>query len=274
MRLVPLSVRRGVREPLTFVPGVPAHLKVQLIEWIEPFFLTRDFMGVNPRTENIDGAITLLQWPIAKRDELARLNALFDYMVADDDRFLDAIDLTLKAASERARDTLDDLLEQGMSTYRVTVTEPYQLEDRLTATARDAITDAASPRDAAADHIADAWRSAYGRKRDATAAWNSAVKAVEVLLHPIVVPRNAKATLGSMAAVLRNKPEDWRFAIAANDNDTTARPFLRALELVGYEPGRHGTDPDRATLMQARVVVLQSVTIVEWLRSGALTRAS
>lgn len=190
----------------------------------------------------------------------------------DDDLFLDVLDVLCIVASDSRLRELDGLLDNGMSMYRVRLTEPNGLEERLSDEARAAISNATSGRDRASDELASAWAAAFGRRRDATAAWNSAVKAVEHLLHPIVEPNNAKATLGSMVAALRNKPEKWRFEIAAKNDDTTARPFLQALELIGYEPGRHGTDPRLATIEQARVVVLQAVTIVEWLRSGALSR--
>jgi len=113
---------------------------------------------------------------------------------------------------------------------------------------------------------------AFGRQAEAGAAWHAAVKAVECLLQPIIEPKNQRATLGTMVKALRAKPETWSFAIASADGDLTATPFLGALEIVGYEPGRHGTDPSRATIKQARVVVLQAVAVVEWLRAGALER--
>jgi len=268
---VPLSVRRGVQKPFEFVGGVPDHIKVQLVEWIEPFLYQQRF-PTGPLTANLDALIAHLQWPIVQRDEDRRFEALMQYMTSDDDRFLDAIDLVCAAATPESLSELDGILDQGMSLYRVRFTDPPGLDERVTEEARAAVFAAASGKDAASQHIADAWAKAYGRDRNATASWNSAVKAIEHLLHPIVEPRNVKATLGSMAAALRARPEGWRFAISARDGDSSARPFLQALELIGYEPGRHGTDPARATIEEARVVVLQAVTIVEWLRSGALER--
>jgi hypothetical protein len=242
---------------------------MQLSEWIESF-LYDEFDG--PRRANIDAVITHLQWPIAVRNEGQRFDAVMQLAHSDDDRFLDLIDLLCVAASESQREALDRLLDRGMSVYRVSAAKPFRLEERVTEEARAALADAVSHPDPAAEHLARAWSLVFGRDRDPGAAWNAVVKAVEFLLHPIVEPKNDKATLGSMAMALRNKPESWRFAIAAKDGDTTARPFLQALELIGYEPGRHGTDPARATLGQARVVVLQALTIIEWLRAGALVR--
>lgn len=272
-RFVPLSVRRGRRTPFEFVDGIPDHIKVQVAEWVEPFFLSDDIFG-GPRTEAIDTVITALQWPIVQREPSVRLHELTKYAYSDEERLLDLLDLLCAVGSPQSRDALDRILDDGMSIYRVSAAAPFALEERVTEEARAALAAAVNHSDRAAEHLAQAWASAYGRGRDATAAWNSAVKAIEHLLHPIVEPKNAKATLGSMVAALRNRPEGWKFEIAAKGDDRSARPFLQALELIGYEPGRHGTDPNRATIEQARVVVLQAVTIVEWLRAGALVRVA
>ncbi|WP_264032160.1 hypothetical protein [Cellulosimicrobium sp. SH8] len=271
MAWTPLSVRRGRRAPFELVDGVPDYLKVPLLEWVESLLIDLTF-GV--REELLNQLLIKLQIPVAQRDAPRRYEALVGMIVRDDDLFLDVLDaLCIVAADSRLRE-LDGLLDNGMSMYRVRRTEPNGLEERLGDEVRTAVSSATSKRDRASDELAAAWAAAFGRHRDATAAWNSAVKAVEHLMHSIVEPNNTKATLGSMVAALRNKPEKWRFEIAAKNDDTTARPFLQALELIGYEPGRHGTDPKRATIEQARIVVLQAVTIVEWLRAGALTRAS
>ena len=270
-RFVPLSVRRGRRAPFEFVDGIPDHIRAKLEEWVEGFFDFGHYAG-GLAVDNIDAAITALQLPVVERAPADRFSELMDLASSDDERFLDLLDFVCVASSQQRRDALDRILDGGMSIYRVSAGAPFALEERVTEEARAALAGAVDHTDLAAEHLTQAWASAYGRDRDATAAWNSAVKAIEHLLHPIVEPKNAKATLGSMVSALRNRPEGWSFEIAARHGDRTARPFLQALELIGYEPGRHGTDPSRATIEQARVVVLQAVTIVEWLRAGALVR--
>ena len=91
-RFVPLSVRRGRRAPFEFVDGIPDHIKVQLAEWVEPFFLSDDIFG-GPRTEAIDAAIAALQWPIVQRDPSVRLHELTKYAYSDAERLLDLLDL-------------------------------------------------------------------------------------------------------------------------------------------------------------------------------------
>lgn len=269
MAFRPLSVRRGIREPFDFHAGIPPHIKIQLEAWVQSFLYT-NYSGVVERT--LDEVITLLQWPIAVADPLQRLRAVVQRIDRDDDAFLDLLDLLCGAASTDRLRALDLILDMGMSEWRVRFGAPQGLEERLTEEARTAYRTAVSVGDPATEHIAEAWVKAFGRQAEAGAAWHAAVKAVECLLQPIVEPKNQRATLGTMVKALRAKPDKWRFAIATADGDLTATPFLGALEIVGYEPGRHGTDPNRATIEQARVVVLQTVAVVEWLRAGALER--
>lgn len=270
MAFKPFSVRRGLREPFELVDGIPPHIVVPLVEWFDKQVVD-DFVGPDGRL--LSSIISILQWEIAERDPVARYRAILEHMSYDEDAFLDALDLLCTLAGERDLDELDQILETGLSLYRVRVSSPRGLEERLSEQSRAVIAQAASASDAAGEHIAEAWASAYGRSPNPTAAWNSAVKAVEFLLQPIVEPKSGSARLGTMMPVLRRKPDDWTFVVAGKDADNSARPFLQAAEIITYEPGRHGTDPNRATIEQARVVVLQAVTIIEWLRAGALTRA-
>lgn len=268
MTHVPFSVRRGKREVLTHHNGVPLHIKSPLTLWIYQF--TNSYPYANKDT--LDAMISQLQWPIYERDVDRRYAMVHARIEDDDDSFLDALDLLCTGADWKQLKELEEILEQGLSIYRVRRTKPFGLEERLGDETRSALALATSVDDDSAEHLADAWVEAYGRDPDATRAWHSAVKAVESLLKPIVEPSNPRATLGTMKAALRNKPEKWTFGITGQDGDDSARMFLQVLEIVGYEPGRHGTDPARATIEQARVVVLQAVTIVEWLRAGALQR--
>lgn len=269
MTYVPFSVRRGKREVLTHQDGIPLHIKSSLVEWVQQFTL-RPYTGAD--ADVLLSLISRLQWPIHEREVNQRFFKVHALIESDDDCFLDALDLLCTGATWGQLKALDEILEDGLSRYRVRRTKPYGLEDRLGDETRSALALAASVDDDAAEHIAQAWVEAYGRDPDATRAWHSAVKAVESLLKPIVEPKNSLATLGSMKSALRGKPEKWTFALTKHDGDSSAQLFIQVLEIIGYEPGRHGTDPDRATIEQARVVVLQAVTIVEWLRAGVLKR--
>jgi hypothetical protein len=124
----------------------------------------------------------------------------------------------------------------------------------------------------AAERLTEAWRAAYGRGPDPSVAWSNAVKSIEALLQPIVSPDDQAATLGKMAQAMRDKPEKWQFVLADHKGHADASSFLNVLALIRYEPGRHGSDAGAPTLEQARLVVLQTVVVVEALRMGALKR--
>lgn len=266
----PLSVRRGLREPLGFHPGIPPHIRVQVTEWVKPHLIDRTGQ---PVTEVLDGVISRMQWPIVEHDAFDRLRAVMRFVQGNEDYFLDLLHLLCQATSRPDRYELDRILEVGMSEWRVMLDDPSGLEERLTDETRAAFSAAMSHEDGAVEHLADAWSKAFGRTQEPGGAWHAAVKAVEAVLQPVVEPKNPTARLGTMVPALKAKPEKWTFVLASPDGQYTAEVFLRALQVVGYEPGRHGTDPERATIEQARVVVLQAVTIVEWLRAGALKQA-
>ena len=59
---------------------------------------------------------------------------------------------------------------------------------------------AASPEDTASDELAVAWTKAYGLDPDLSDAWDHAIKAVEAVLIPIVVPTQAGAHIGHESA--------------------------------------------------------------------------
>lgn len=264
----PLSVRRGLRAPLGYHPGIPTHVRAPLDEWVNSqLHSSQGYL----RTDRIDDLIAELQLPIAEALYRDRLKGIGRRIQADDDDFLDVINYLCGYASTHDLQKLERMLSLGMSVWRVRAGGTPGLEERLSSTTQELVDRALTDSDAASEHLEAAWAAAFGRNPDPTAAWHAAVKAVEVLLQPIVERNNGKATLGTLVRALEAKPSKWTFPIATADGAYTAERFLEALKLVGYEPGRHGTDPSRATDEQARAVVLQAVVIVEWLRGGMLT---
>jgi hypothetical protein len=64
-----------------------------------------------------------------------------------------------------------------------------------------------APGDAASREITEAWRKAYGHHADASDAWDHAIKAVEAVLIPIVVPTQAGAHIGHLIGQLDRQGE-------------------------------------------------------------------
>jgi hypothetical protein len=64
-----------------------------------------------------------------------------------------------------------------------------------------------------------AWTKAYGREPDASDASDHAIKAVEALLLPVVVPKQAQAKIGQVVGEPPSKGHQWDLGLRVNQTD-------------------------------------------------------
>lgn len=173
-------------------------------------------------------------------------------------------------AAERYRRTLDLYLRAGGSAFMV-APDGCSLTWRVDETTAAAVELAMSPDDQASAELAKAWATAFGRAPDPAVAWQSAIRAVEDLLIPIVEPNNRQATLGSARGVLRANAQRWQ----VDHPKITLDVLLKALTDLGYEPRRHGGQSEETvpSLADAQAAVHLAVLLVNWLRAGLLRTA-
>jgi hypothetical protein len=191
---------------------------------------------------------------------------------------LDAVDFLLYKGAEAS--SLAKLLDDVDHKFRVDGPS-RQLMLRVDQTSQHMYDRATTPNDHASALLASAWAKTFSRDRDPSGAWADAIKAIEELLKPIVTPNDSLATLGKMRGALQACPEKWECDLAerpANAKPPRRSPvevFIDVLWLIPYAPDRHGgsgaTDVNDAT---SRTVVLQAVTICQWLRDGVLRQAN
>jgi hypothetical protein len=133
---------------------------------------------------------------------------------------------------------------------------------------------ASSPQDVASDQLTEAWANAYGRHPDPADAWDHAIKAVEAILIPIVVPNQNKPTLGHVVSHLDTQRRLWKLLLRGQRRDHSIEPLVHMLRLMWPDSGRHGspTPEPPATLEEAQAVVHLAVTIVQWGRDGQIVR--
>ncbi|MEV7981822.1 hypothetical protein [Streptomyces sp. NPDC086519] len=180
---------------------------------------------------------------------------------------------------ETAIMALQDMLTLGGSAYRVNDARTG-LELRVDATAQRAVASALAAsrnpqRGSAADHMATAWKCAYGRDPDPTKAYSEAIKAVEAAAQSLVEPNNAKATLGTMLGVIRNSPQRFATAIpAAGGGDDIALVADMMRRLWQGQTSRHGSqNPTRhETQREAEMAVHLAATLVQWFAAGLIRR--
>lgn len=170
---------------------------------------------------------------------------------------------------------LDAVLVHAGSAYRV-ASDQRSLMTRLDPTVTDAVEHTTTTVEtAAAEFLRDAWRHIYGRHPDPDAGYGDAVRAVERLACPLVLPNNPKATLGTVLAHLRDAADSWQFVLLAADDDGSIEPVVAMMKrLWTGQVSRHagGARSRDQTQAEAEAAVHLAATLVHLLSTGALTR--
>ncbi|MFB7585361.1 hypothetical protein [Streptomyces hydrogenans] len=249
--------------------GVPEHLLTPLQDWVKAAL-----------TESVAAIICLqLRLPPGRtpHGQTSYTRALAR---TTDALLLDVVDELLlgQGADDHEIDELREILEYAGSAYQVNE-DGDGLEDRVAPAVRNAahqtIADAAAQSTAgsAADHLAAAWRAAYGRKPDPVRTYSESIKAVECATKAIIEPNNSKATLGSMLSVLRNSRQKFTTEIPS-PGDPIAPVEAMMRTLWEGQTSRHGSDTPTVpeSLEAARAGVHLAAVLVQWFASGAVTR--
>ncbi|WIM89323.1 hypothetical protein PT015_07735 [Candidatus Mycobacterium wuenschmannii] len=207
--------------------------------------------------------------------ELHQLTDLFDKMLDSEEFDLDLLDATLDVLGPNANDweKLQHHLSIGASAWRVA--DDHISLTRVVADEVQATLEAAtSVADDAAAELREAWANAFGRNGDPSDAWDHAIKAVEDVLVPSVLPNQQNATLGSVLGHLRSQGGLWEMILPGQDRSNGVGPLVAMLELIWPNHDRHGgAGPRRApTPQEARAVVTLAATIVQWHREGWVVR--
>lgn len=208
----------------------------------------------------------------------------------EDNELLDVVDelLAFRASKAQADDlaasaavyALSFMLNEGGSIYCVT-DDLDGLEVRVGPTVREAmkqtISDAAASglSGSASEHLASAWRSAYGRHPDTARAYSEAIKAVESAAHATIEPNNTKATLGTMLRAMRNSPSRFTTVLPTRPGQDAVDPVVAMMQTLWEgQTSRHGaqTATVAETLEAARAGVHLAATLVQWFTSAAVIR--
>ncbi|MFC7924568.1 hypothetical protein [Streptomyces cinereoruber] len=276
--------------------GVPDHLVVPLQHWVVDALSNEDLIVSLSQEDSAEetayfdedsaARAVCLRLRIPPRPDRSMGGSMyFDALASTiDEDLLDVIDTLLELTSQAGIDDprslrmLTALLDDGGSVYRVNELADG-LEERVAPAVRDAVhqavADAAARPTAgsAADHLAAAWRAAYGRNPDPVRTYSESIKAVECAAKAVIEPNNAKATLGSMLAVIRNSRQKFVTAIPSpGDPSASVEAMMRAL--WEGQTSRHGSDTPTVpeTSEAARAGVHLAAVLVQWFSSGAVAR--
>jgi hypothetical protein len=266
---VPLS-QRGNPPAEAEVPyeGVPEHLATPLWRWVRHWERNPEEILLALRIPQ-EGAV-YNPW-----------NDLGDAAFGDESLFLDIIDFMLgqdrisSTKQPSAVKRLRWLLDRGGSSWRV-ADDGRALERRIDPTVVETARSATTPGTSTGEHLATAWRAAYGRQPDPGKAYAEAIKAVEAAAVPIVEPNHARATLGSVLGTLKAGQADWELAILGPDRTRCdAEVVVAMLELLwrGQSDRHAGNVPTVAISAEAALMAVHlAATLVHWFNTGAIRR--
>jgi hypothetical protein len=262
------------------VEGLPPWLIEPVVHWIF------DCVGgeYSPRPEAMrDLQVALRLTPPLPDFGMHGLSEIRRRIHIDAELGLEVVDYLLYHSFEMVRLTkrsvnagaLSAILRQGGSAWEVAeADEPgrFQLSKRAAGPVRETILEL--PADArATQHLTTAWNRLSGRKPDVSVAYREAIRAVEAAAKPVILPANSLATLGTMIAALRDKPEKWTTTLGSVE---TVRLMMEAV--WKGQRDRHGTDDDsvpaNVTAAEADAAVTTCITLVRLFVGGHVQAAS
>jgi hypothetical protein len=170
---------------------------------------------------------------------------------------------------------LQRILVEGGSAYHVSI--PHQrLERRVDETAAKAFERSATVSgDDAGRHLRQAWTATFGLQPDPTTAYREAVRAVEAVACPLVLPNDPKRTLGKVIRHLKDASGKWALAIPGGGAAGGVVPLVEMLELLWTgQVSRHGGAPTSRDQRQieAEAAVSLAATLVHWFATGVVRR--
>lgn len=262
----PLSVRSGRRSPEEPFEGVPAHMRHSLEEWLRTRFGWHN-RGGGMNDQSMATLAASLRIPVNRTYEIGGVS---DQLIAalnrDEDLYLDSLDASLHLSRGAGANELGRILETAGSVWTVN-SGGNGLERRVDATAKDAFLDVVGVGDVASEELSSAWAAVYGRNPNPSDGWDHAIKAVEEVLIPLVVPKQDKANLGHVTGQLKANPSNWSFGLPENDVRTNGETLEGMIRHIWPNPDRHGGAERRTPTQDETEAVLQiAVTIIKLCR--------
>jgi len=135
-----------------------------------------------------------------------------------------------------------------------------------------AIAEVRSDSERAHEYLTDAWDKIVKRNPDPSGAYCDAIRAIEVVAKPVVLPNDSLATLGKIIRAIRDKPDKWRVVL---DKATSTKVVDMADMVWKGQQDRHGTDEQAAlnvSLAAADAAVYLAVALVRLFASGGFAQ--
>ncbi|HEY9324394.1 MAG TPA: hypothetical protein VIP50_05655 [Agromyces sp.] len=170
---------------------------------------------------------------------------------------------------------LETVLARGSSMWKVGSRDGAPgLERRVPQGVQDAADAVMAQPGDAGRLLSEAWHAAFGINPDYEKAYSKAVKAVEAAIIPVVSPKNASATLGTVLGQMRGDG-DWGLDMTKEHTTHTGAHVVlgMAQALWTGQADRHaGNTYTPSTQAEAEAAVFLAVPLVQWFSSGAVAR--
>jgi hypothetical protein len=134
-----------------------------------------------------------------------------------------------------------------------------------------------SGRQSAARYLTEAWKKIYGMHPEPTDGYTAAVKAVEAVAVPVVLPSNPRAIVHHVRRELKAHPSHWRFIIGEAEGVQAGEGAIDVVttmldRLLRGETERHGVEGVNrpSTPAEAQAAVHLAAVLVQWFISGAV----
>ena len=163
----------------------------------------------------------------------------------------------------------------NMAGSAYTLSEDLLIMERVGDEAQEVYDSATALGDHTSEELREAWSKAYGRGPNPSDAWDHAIKAVESVLQPVVLPNDPRPTLGKIIAALDKGPHKFKGVFAGPSQDVAVGNLVGTLRLLWPNPDRHasGQPSPKPTLQEARAVVNLAVALVQCHRDAYLVAA-
>lgn len=126
--------------------------------------------------------------------------------------------------------------------------------------------------------LAKAWEALYGLEPNASIAYGLAIKAVEDVTAPLVIPADRVPTLGKVISVMRDQG-NWRLPMLKEHQHAPSNEVVIGMLRVLWDGqhDRHGGDPSapgNVSIDEATVAVSLAVTLVNLFSAGLVARST
>ncbi|MER7992362.1 hypothetical protein [Micromonospora chalcea] len=264
--------------------GVPAFLEQSLRAWIKDALESATDVRNSGAADQFAEIVALRLWMSPAYPAYGLTGHQTALCTADRRDLLRVVNAILRFASPTRMASLIARLELLLvfsgSAYEIETGSPTQLVRRVDPSVRDAVRkaqDQAEP--TAAQHLRAAWVAAYGVEPEPNVAYAEAVRAVEAVACPLLVPNPTRPpTLGTVLTLLRGDAQattpKWELVIPDQHGaPSSVAPIVGMIELLwhGHRSRHAGSESARPnTLEEAEAAYMLAATLVHWLSKGAL----